>query len=129
MSFVPRGARHAITLAIRFSDERYKSMPKAYGGKKADSKLVKSMVISSVVEWVRKLSLDGGFVKQCNGVWYEIGEYLAREKVGQALREKNHSQYKFSTKAKRRQCWKKEKEDNIWNEDEEQMHDAIRSTQ
>jgi hypothetical protein len=36
-----------------------------------------------------------------------VGEDYAREKVGQGLREKNHHQYKSTTKAKRRR-WKKE---------------------
>jgi hypothetical protein len=76
---------------------------------KAEGKLFKSLVVSKVVNWIRKASLEGGFVKPINGVWYEVGDYTAREKVGQALRDQNHSQYKSSTKAKRRR-WKHEKQ-------------------
>lgn len=60
---------------------------------KVDSRLCKALVISP----------DGGFVKEHNGVWYEVGDQLGREKVGQeALQDQLHSQYKASTKAKRR---------------------------
>jgi hypothetical protein len=76
---------------------------------KAESKLFKSLVVSKVVKGIRKASPEGGFVKPINGVWYEVGDYTAREKVGQALRDKNHSHYKSSTKAKRHR-WKQEKQ-------------------
>ena len=83
----------------------------------AETKLYKSLVVSSVVEWFRKASPNGGgFVKELNGVWYEVGDHLAREKVGQALRDKLHSQYKSSTKAKRRR-WKKEEQENVSKEE------------
>jgi hypothetical protein len=77
---------------------------------RAPSKMFKSLVVSSVVlDWVRaNTEPEGGFVKQINGVWHEVGDHQAREKVGQALRKQNHRQYKSSTKAKR-QRWKREK--------------------
>ncbi|CAJ1967328.1 unnamed protein product [Cylindrotheca closterium] len=62
------------------------------------------MVVTSVVHWVREQACGGGggFVKELNdGIWYEVGDHLAREKVGQSLREQLHSQYKSSAKAKR----------------------------
>ena len=45
----------------------------------------------------------GGFVKQdgVTGRWYTIDEASAREKICQSLRERLHSKYKSSTKAKR----------------------------
>jgi flagellar biosynthesis GTPase FlhF len=67
----------------------------------AGSRLYKSLVVSSVVNWVREASPNGGFVKEIDGIWYEVGDHLAREKVGQALREQLHSQYKSSAKSKR----------------------------
>ena len=74
----------------------------------AESKMFKSLVVSTVVDWVRANSgPEGGFVKQIQGIWYEVGDAMAREKTGQALREQNHKQYKSSTKAKRRR-WKQE---------------------
>ena len=36
------------------------------------------------------------------GVWQEVGDHLAREKVGQTIRDALHSNYKSSTKAKKK---------------------------
>jgi hypothetical protein len=68
----------------------------------ATSKYEKTSIVSDVINSVRKSSADGGFVKQEGGVWYEVGDHLAREKVGQSLRDSLHSLYRSSTKAKRR---------------------------
>lgn len=85
--------------------EKIKESVDAYTN--AESKLYKSIVVSSAVEWFRKASPNGGFVKESRGSWYRVSDFLAREKVGQALRDKLHSRYKSSSKAKRRR-WKKE---------------------
>lgn len=72
----------------------------------AKSKLDKSSVLSKVVEEVRQNSPDGGFVKQdANGVWHEVGDFLAREKTSQTFRDALHDRYKSSniSKKKRRQ--------------------------
>jgi hypothetical protein len=87
--------------------QKIKESADAYA--KAESKLFKSLVVSKVVNWIRKASPEGGFVKSINGVWHEVGDYTAREKVGQALRDQNHSHYKSSTKSKRHR-WKQEKQ-------------------
>lgn len=68
----------------------------------AESRLYKSLVVSSIVDSIRKESPNGGFVKEIDGVFYEVGDHLAREKTGQALREQLHSQYKSSAKSKQR---------------------------
>ena len=47
------------------------------------TKLEKSFIVSEVVRYVRQSSPEGGFVKELAGVWYEVGDHLAREKVGQ----------------------------------------------
>lgn len=54
----------------------------------AKTKLEKTQVIASVVEKVRRDSGGGGFVKQDakSGLWYEIGDDKARDKVGHAIR-------------------------------------------
>ena len=52
----------------------------------AKTKLDKSMVLSAIVEKVREEN-GGRFVKQKKGVWHEIGDEQAREKVGHAIRE------------------------------------------
>ena len=69
----------------------------------AESKVEKSILVSQIVDAVRKASPLGGFVKQLDedGLWYEVGDHLAREKVGQSFRDLLHSKYSSSTKAKR----------------------------
>lgn len=74
--------------------------------RKAKSKLDKSKVLSDVVEQVRANSPRGGFVKQdSKGRWFEVGDFLAREKTSQAFRDALHENYKSSnvSKKKRRQ--------------------------
>jgi hypothetical protein len=39
-------------------------------------------------------------VKKFNGRWFEVGDSVAREKIGQCMRDQLHSKYKSSTKAK-----------------------------
>ena len=75
-----------------------KSVP-AYS--RACSRMQKSMVVSNIIDTIHEKSPNGGFVKQEAGVWYNVGDHLAREKVGQTLRDSLYDQYKSSTKAKR----------------------------
>lgn len=73
---------------------------------RAKSKLDKSGVLSKVMAEVRRASPAGGFVKQDeSGQWYEVGDFLAREKTSQAFRDALHERYKSSnvSKKKRRQ--------------------------
>jgi hypothetical protein len=70
---------------------------------RAKSKLDKSSVLSDVVEQVRRASPAGGFVKQDeSGIWYEVGDFLAREKTSQAFRDALHDRYKSSNVSKKR---------------------------
>jgi hypothetical protein len=92
---------------------------------KATSKTQKTFIVTSIVDSVR--DANGGFVKCKNGEWFEVGDFLAREKIGQwyvldcallylvdenvelgpltetcrSLRDTLHMMYKSSTKAKR----------------------------
>ena len=59
--------------------EKIKESVDAYTN--AESKLYKSIVVSSAVEWFRKASPNGGFVKESRGSWYRVSDFLAREKV------------------------------------------------
>lgn len=43
-----------------------------------ESKLEKSFVVSKVIKIVRKQSPNGGFVKNLDGSWYEVGDKIAR---------------------------------------------------
>jgi hypothetical protein len=70
---------------------------------KASNKYHKTIIVSEIIDEVRSRSPEGGFVKkQQDGLYYEVGDHLAREKVGQNLRDSLSNQYKSSTKAKRR---------------------------
>lgn len=77
-------------------------MLKAY--KSATSKPEKGYILSVIVEKVRT---KGGFIKMDTktGQWYDVGDFLAREKVSQAFRDALSDKYKSSTayKKKRRE--------------------------
>eukprot|EP00934_Nitzschia_sp_Nitz4_P000853 Nitzschia sp. Nitz4//scaffold14_size191712//91472//92862//NITZ4_001721-RA/size191712-snap-gene-0.136-mRNA-1//1//CDS//3329536921//853//frame0 len=68
----------------------------------AKSKLEKTQVIAAVVERVRRESPGGGFVKKDfqTGLWYEIGDDKARDKVGHAIRRSIEENKKRKTKVK-----------------------------
>ena len=68
----------------------------------AGSKLEKSLIVSSIIDMIREASPEGGFVKLIDGIWWEVGDNLAREKTGQALRDRLHGKYSSSSKAKKR---------------------------
>ncbi|CAB9519535.1 Nitrilase family, member 2 [Seminavis robusta] len=78
----------------------------------ASSKLEKSLVVSDVVETIRRGSPDGGFVREVDGVWCEVGDAIAREKCGGAFRDQLSHKYKSSceNKKKRRQAKEQKKE-------------------
>ena len=63
----------------------------------------KSLIVTTIVDAVRDVSPNGGFVKKDpkTGVWYDVGDPLAREKIGQTIRDQLHSKYKSSTQAKK----------------------------
>jgi hypothetical protein len=68
-----------------------------------DSRMEKGHIISLVVDEIREHAGDGGFVKKDGkGMWYVVGEILAREKVSQAFRDVLHSKYKSSTSSKKK---------------------------
>jgi len=69
----------------------------------AKTKIDKSKIVSNIVDLIRSRS-EGGFVKfdTTKYEWYEVGDTLAREKVGQTLRNDLHLQYRSANKAKKR---------------------------
>ena len=68
----------------------------------AASKVDKSIIVSNIVDVIRRDSPDGGFVKHdpSGRYWFKVGDRLAREKVGQTLRDALSTQYRSSTSAK-----------------------------
>lgn len=86
---------------------RYKSLIRAAlpTYKKAATKVEKSLIVNEIVDAVRTKNCYGaGFVKfdVATGCWYDVGDHVAREKTGQALRDGLHSTYKSSARAKKR---------------------------
>jgi len=80
-------------LAVEMSIDKYSS---------ADTKLEKSLIVSGIVESVRRASPNAGFVKHdSDGRWYVVNDQLAREKAGQCLRDLLHFKYRSSNKAKK----------------------------
>ena len=94
---------------VRFREIIRSKLPQYNASK---SKLEKSLIVTTIVDAVRDYSPDGGFIKQDKtpGAWYDVGDALAREKIGQTIRDQLHSKYKSSTKSKkqRRKALRKE---------------------
>jgi hypothetical protein len=82
------GNRHFRLLTSTFI-ERYS---------RVDSKAAKSAIVSEIITMIRQA--DGNFCKCKDGVWFEVGERYAREKVTALLRDLLHTQYRSSNKAK-----------------------------
>ena len=49
-----------------------------------ETKLDKSFLVSKIIKIVRKESPQGGFIKRVGGVYYDVGDRLSREKIGQS---------------------------------------------
>ena len=64
----------------------------------ATSKGEKTAVISQCIDDFR---INGEFVKKVGERWHRASEQLAREKVGQQMRNLLHQKYKSSLKAKK----------------------------
>jgi hypothetical protein len=67
---------------------------------KATNKFQRSIIVSQVVDSIR--SNGNGFVRQHKSGWIEVGDHLAREKVGQMLRDGLNTRYSSSSQAKKR---------------------------
>jgi hypothetical protein len=67
---------------------------------KARNKLEKSAIVSSIVGSIKQAAPNGAFIKFESGIWWEVEDGVAREKVGCLLRDSLHTQYRSSTKAK-----------------------------
>jgi len=78
------------------------------------NKREKTALLLSIVKQVRMGSPTGGFIKldSTAGLWFEVGDFLAREKVSQAFRDALHDCYRssnaFKKKRKREQSGKKQ---------------------
>ncbi|CAB9515267.1 Nitrilase family, member 2 [Seminavis robusta] len=68
----------------------------------ASTKMEKSVVVTTIVDTVRKASPVGSFIRKVKGQWQEVSEGVARERVGQKLRDTIDADYRSSTHSKRR---------------------------
>jgi len=71
----------------------------------AKTKSDKSCIVSYIMDSIREASSSGvGFVKLMednDNRWVEVGEHVAREKIGQSFRDLLHTKYRSSSKAKK----------------------------
>jgi hypothetical protein len=70
---------------------------------RADSRSAKSVIVSDIIAVIHQAG--GMFCKYHRGVWAEVGDHQAREKVGSLLRDLLHTQYRSSAKAKVGRRW------------------------
>jgi hypothetical protein len=107
------------TCFLHSGNKRFRKLVSHYLDRYSDAstKLEKSAIVSTIIGAVRSRSPNGGFVKldPATGRWQEVGDYLAREKVGQTMRDALHGNYKSSTKAKkmRRQAEQAKADDSL----------------
>ncbi|CAJ1946034.1 unnamed protein product [Cylindrotheca closterium] len=66
----------------------------------AKNKMAKSSIVAEIMGQIKVLCTDVAFVKLENGVWWEVDDAFAREKIGCMFRDTLHTQYRSSTKAK-----------------------------
>jgi hypothetical protein len=75
---------------------------------KAATRSAKSAVISDIVSSIRESSAQegGGFVRfdASHCLWYEVGDKVARDKVGQALRDSTRANTKEVREKKSKPC-------------------------
>lgn len=71
-----------------------------HGYSAARNKVEKTVIVTSIIDAVKQVSPDGGFVKYEDGCWWEVDDAFAREKIGCLFRDSLHTQYRSSTKAK-----------------------------
>lgn len=94
---------------MRFNEVVAQHLPRY---SKATSRAEKSVVVSTIVDAIRdNASPEGGFVKQKNGRWYHAGEQVARDRVGQRMRDLLHSKYSSSSMVKKRR--RRDNESNL----------------
>jgi hypothetical protein len=67
----------------------------------AKTKDEKSHIVSLIAAEVHRLSPNGGFIKKDQDGWFEVGAFLAREKISQVFRNILQDNYKSSTRMRR----------------------------
>lgn len=70
----------------------------------AKTKQEKSRILAAVMAEIRENSDNGGFLKNdpATGLWFEVGDFLAREKTSQAFRDALEDNYRSSNSSKKK---------------------------
>mmetsp|Transcript_5463 Transcript_5463/g.9552 ORF Transcript_5463/g.9552 Transcript_5463/m.9552 type:complete len:498 (-) Transcript_5463:150-1643(-) len=69
--------------------------------RQAHTKKEKTTIVAKIIQNVRSSPPAGLFVrKHDDGKWYETGDDFAREKIGQCFRDRLHTEYRSSSRAK-----------------------------
>ena len=73
----------------------------------AETKLQKGQIITNIMQGIREQCAQsrngtggGGFVKCVAGVWYDVGDFLAREKTSQCFRDALAAHYSSAAQSK-----------------------------
>ena len=78
-----------------------RTLASTYLAKSSDSRQAKTEVVNSILGIIRAVCPNGGaFVRNDQGQWYEVGDRVAREKVGYVFRDLLSDKYESSCKSK-----------------------------
>lgn len=110
-----------------------RTLASTYLSKYSDSRQAKTEVVNSILGIIRAVCPNGGAFVRCEqGQWYEVGDRVAREKVGYVFRDLLSDQYESSCKsktAKRKRQQKEEQEQQQKQLQEEQMRTQMMQMQ
>jgi hypothetical protein len=84
------------------------------------AKICKAMIVSDIVDSIRGSSPNGGFIKMHEGQWYEVGDHVVREKITQCFRDRLHTEYRSSSRAKSARRKSPQESDTTKIEDDEE---------
>jgi hypothetical protein len=100
----------------------------AYG--KSNNKVEKTEIVSRIMDAIKIgcPSDEPSFLKKEDGIWYEVDDAYAREKIGCVFRDQLYTKYRSSTKAKlaRRKQQIAEEEEQV--KQQKQQHLVMAST-
>jgi hypothetical protein len=79
-------------------NRRFRILASMFIERYSKTKTAKSAIVSDIVAMTRQAG--GSFCRFEEGVWFEVGDHCARQKVSALFRDLLHTQYRSSTTAK-----------------------------